>query len=148
MNIAHRDGTVMSFNLSAISKAISKACLRQRERELRKQKESYTLRLSCTSDALLNYILEEEFYRRLIEDKIEQDRVDVELQVIKQIHDIKNQDDGGRIKNLMLAKMRGMSRSTAMQFATDLSLVTMPTPPTVETAIGSLSCGRITYASV
>ena len=91
MNIAHRDGTVMSFNLSAISKATSKACLRQRERELRKQKESYTMRLSCTADALLNYILEEEFYRRTIEERIEQDRVDIELQVVKQIQDCKNQ---------------------------------------------------------
>lgn len=136
----------MSFNLSAIAKAISKACLRQRERELRKQKESYTLRLSCTSDALLYYILEEEFYRRTIEEKIDQDRVDIELQVIKQIQDCKNQDDGGRIKNLMLAMMRSMSRSTAMQFATDLSLVSMPTPPTEETAHGSLNCGRIAYA--
>ena len=148
MNIAHRDGAVMSFDIIAISGAISKAFLRKRERELRKQKESYTLRFSCTADGLLNFIWEEEFYQRRIEEQVEQDRVDNELQVIKQIHDRKNQDDGCRIKNLMLAKMRGMSRSTAMQFATDLSLVTMPTPPTVGTAIGSLSCGRITYASV
>ena len=148
MNVVHRDGAAVSFNIGAISAAISKACLRQREKELQKQKESHTISLLCTASDLLSICLVEEFYRREIEAKIEEDRVDEELQFIKQIKDYKNQDDCNRIKNMVLAQLRGLSRSTAMRFATDKNLVTMPTPPTEETALGSLSCGRITYASV
>ena len=84
----------------------------------------------------------------LIQQKIENDRAEEELRIIKQIKDYKDKDDCVRIKNLVLAQLRGMSRSTAMRFTTDLSLVTMPTPPTVETVSDSLHCGRTAYVGV
>ena len=88
--------------------------------------------------------LEEEWYR----EAFEQEQIDKELLIIKDVMNWMNHDDSNRIKELLLKQLRGMSRSMAMRFATDLSLVSMPTPPTEETALGSLSCGRITYASV
>jgi len=101
---------------------------------------------TTAAESLFYCFLEEEYYRELVERKIEDDRAEEELQFIKQIKDYKDRDNCIRIKNLVLAQLRGMSRSTAMQFATDLSLVSMPTPPTEETAFGSLNCGRIAYA--
>lgn len=148
LNIAHRDKVVVTFNIGAISSAISKALLRQREKELKKQKESHALMFATSAECFLSCLFEEEFYPELIKQKIENDRVEEELQIIKQIKDYKDKDDCVRIKNLVLAQLRGMSRSTAMRFTTDLSLVTMPTPPTVETVSDSLYCGRTAYVGV
>ena len=144
MQVRHRDGVTMRFSTGAVSFAISKALLRKRERELEKQKEMYNDRWFSICHELGHLCLEEEWYR----EAFEQEQIDKELLIIKDITDHMNHDDSIRIKELLLKQIRGMSRSTAMRFATDLSLVTMPTPPTEETALGSLSCGRITYASV
>ena len=148
LNIAHRDKAVVTFNIGAISSAISKALLRQREKELKKQKESHALVFTTSAESFFSYLFEEEYYPELIQQKIENDRAEEELQIIKQIKDYKDKDDCVRIKNLVLAQLRGMSRSTAMRFTTDLSLVTMPTPPTVETVSDSLHCGRTAYVGV
>lgn len=148
LDFLHRDGAVVSFNISAISNALSKAFLRNREKELRRQKESYTLVLNSTADALLYYLFEEEYYREEIEQRIELDRIEKELQAIKQIKRYKDNAESARIRDLLLAQQRGASRSTAMRYATDLSLVTMPTPPTEETALGSLNCGRTYHVAV
>ena len=148
MNTVHRDKAVVTFNVGAISSAISKALLRQREKDLKKQRESRMLGFTTMAERLLYCALEEEYYRELIQKKIEADYAEAELEFIKLIKDYKDEDDCVRIKSLVLAQLRGMGRSTAMRFATDLSLVTMPTPPTEKTALGSLSCGRIIYAAV
>ena len=148
MSFLHRDGTVVSFNIGSVSNAISKALLRQRERELKMQKGTHTLVLTSMSEALFYRCFEENFYQRIVEQKTEQNQLDEELQFIKQIKDYKNKDDGIRIKNMLLAQLRGASRSIAMRHATDLNLVTMPTHPTKETAFGSLNCGRITHVVV
>ena len=144
MHISRRDGLCVTFSTSAISSAVSKALLRHRQRELMRQKDSYCIACYSIAHELGHILMEEEYYRN----RIEQKQIEEELQFIKLAIEFKNEDDRVRIKELLLAQQRGMSRSTAMRYATDLSLVTMPTPPTVETAIGSLSCGRITYASV
>ena len=138
----HRDGVTLSFSTSVVSFAVGKAFLRKRERELIRQKESYNERWLSICHELGHIYLEEELYR----EAFEQEQIDKELLIIKDVRDRMNYDDSVRIKELK--QLRGMSRSMAMRFATDLSLVTVPTPPTEETALGSLSCGRKTYASV
>lgn len=64
MNTAHRDKVVVTFNIGAISSAISKALLRQREKELKKQRESYTL-MFCTTAESLFYGISPSEYRAL-----------------------------------------------------------------------------------
>ena len=144
MQVVHRDGVTLSFSTSVVSFAVGKAFLRKRERELIRQKESYNERWLSICHELGHIYLEEELYR----EAFEQEQIDKELLIIKDVTDRMNYDDSVRIKELLLKQLRGMSRSMAMRFATDLSLVTVPTPPTEETALGSLSCGRKTYASV
>lgn len=144
MQVVHRDGVTLRFSTSAVSFAISKAFLRRRERELIRQKESYNVCRNSICHEFGHIYLEEEWYR----EAFEQEQIDKELLIIKDVMNWMNHDDSNRIKELLLKQLRGMSRSMAMRFATDLSLVSMPTPPTEETALGSLSCGRITYASV
>ena len=144
MQVVHRDGVTLRFSTSAVSFAISKAFLRRRERELIRQKESYNVCRASICHELGHIYLEEEWYRVLFE----QEQIDKELLIIKDVMKWMNHDDSNRIKELLLKQLRGLSRSTAMRFATDLSLIAMPTPPTEMTALRSLSCGRITYASV
>ena len=149
MNIVHRDGMSVCFDTAKIVVAVSKAFLRNREKELKKQHSVY----------------EEVLYRLLTEECGDPAREECIWEAIKEIRTLlentsrelrliliekwrKDKEDGCRIKQLVLDQLRRLGRSGSMRFATDMSLMTMPTPPTLDTVFDSLCCGRATYVGV
>ena len=149
MNIVHRDGMFISFAAAKIVAAVSKASLRCREKELRSQHSVYEevlyrlLTEECGSPAREECIREaiEEINLLLVSASRELQLILIEKRKI-------DEEDCCRIKHLLLDQLRRLGRSGSMRFATDMSLMTMPTPPTLDTVFDSLCCGRATYVGV
>ena len=149
MNIVHRDGMSIGFSATKIVIAVCKASLRCREKELRSQHSVYEeilyrlLTEECGGPAR-----EESQWEAIEEISLLLESTSRELQLILIEKRRIDKEDCCRIKHLLLDQLRRLGRSRSMRFATDMILMTMPTPPTVETVFDSLCCGRTAYVGV
>ena len=149
MNIVHRDGMSVCFDTAKIVVAVSKAFLRSREKKLRKQHSVYEEVLyRLLTEECGNPAREESIWDVIKEIRIVLENVGRELWLIQVEKSKINEEDSCRIKHLLLDQLRRLGRSRSMRFTSDMSLLTMPTPPTVETVSDSLHCGRTAYVGV
>lgn len=149
MNIVHRDGMSVCFDTAKIVVAVSKAFLRSREKELRKQHSMYEEVLyRLLTEECGNPAREESIWDAIKEIRIVIENVGRELWLIRVEKGRINEEDSCRIRHLLLDQLRRLGRSRSMRFTNDMSLLTMPTPPTVETVSDCLHCGRTAYVRV
>lgn len=149
MDIVHRDGMFVSFDTAKIVTAVSKAFLRSREKKLGKQHSVYEEVLYRLLTEECGGPAREECIREIVKEiRIMLEDARRELRLIRIEKRRLDKEDCCRIKHLLLDQLRSLDRSKSMRFATDMSLVTIPTPPTVDTVSGSLRCGRVDYVGV
>lgn len=149
MHVVHREGRVVSFDSSKIVLAVEKAALRCRVTKLKKRYSSLDIIVcSLLADGYGSQEEEDRIRETIAKIRIEMKEIKAYLHSFKRALRYLYRLECGSVENYLLELLRRLSRSTAMRFSTDLCLLTVPTPPTVGTVSGSLSCGRIAYVGV
>lgn len=157
MRITKKDGTSVSFDISKIVDAVSKAWIRQEEKKVEEDTrivelfagvggvegdpELYQQLLDSILDRILNGYNTEDYYCL----QLELERLDEQRKQLRALRRLKTERVSQMIRTAWMNRNNTVGRSNTGA-VTDPMLLSIPTPPTSEAANRSLGCGGMVLA--
>lgn len=157
MRIIKRDGTSVSFDISKIVDAVSKAWIRQEEKKVEEDTrlvelfvgvggvagdpELYQQLLDSILDRILNGYNTEDYYCL----QLELERLEEKRKQLRALRRLKIERVSQMIRTAWMNRNNTAGRSNTGA-VTDPMLLSIPTPPTSEAANRSLGCGGMVLA--